>query len=86
MLKFHVLNAMKLSPPQPAGLRTCAGALFGSLEKYASHFSNHAFGMTEPNNAPYTGTGENSGGELSYRSKGRFGLRFDVELLKLSLQ
>jgi len=77
---------LKVSPPQPAGLRTCAGALFGSLEKYASHFSNPAFGVTEPNNAPYTGTGENSGGELSHRSKCRFDLRFDVELLMLSLQ
>jgi len=50
----------KHSPPQPAGLRTCVGALFASLEKYASHFSNPAFGETEPNNAPYTGTGGNS--------------------------
>ena len=38
------------------GLRTCAGALFGSLEKYAAHFSNPGFAVTEPNNAPYTGT------------------------------
>ena len=41
------------------GLRTCAGAAFGSFEKQASHFSNHACGVTEPKEAPYTGTGEN---------------------------
>ena len=40
------------SPPQPAGLRTCAGAAFASFEKYAAHFSNPAFGMTEPKEAP----------------------------------
>ena len=32
------------------------GAIFASLEKYASHFSNSAYGGTAPNNAPYTGT------------------------------
>jgi hypothetical protein len=37
-----------------------AGAAFASFEKYAAHFSNHAFGMTEPKEAPYTGTGENA--------------------------
>ena len=46
------------------GLRTCAGALFASFEKYASHFSNHAFGVTEPNNAPNTGTDRNQAGEV----------------------
>ena len=48
------------SPPQPAGLRTCDGAAFASFEKYAAHFSNHAFGMTEPKEAPYPGTCENA--------------------------
>ena len=45
------------SPPQPAGLRTCAGAAFASFEKYAAHFSNPDFVGTEPNEAPYAGTG-----------------------------
>jgi len=52
VLKFHVPGASEFSPPQPAALRTCAGAVFGSLEKYAAHFSNPAFGVTEPNKAP----------------------------------
>jgi len=39
------------------GLRTCAGAAFASFEKYAAHFSNPACGVTEPKEAPYTGTG-----------------------------
>jgi len=54
-----------LSPPQPAWLRTCAGALFASFKKYASHFLNPAYGVTEPNNAPYTGTGENSSHKIN---------------------
>jgi len=81
-LKFDVSNALEFSPPQPARLRTCAGALFASLEKYASHFSNPAFGVTEPNKAPYTGTGKTH----CMGSKRGFDLRFAVELLKLSLQ
>jgi hypothetical protein len=40
------------------GLRTCAGTAFASLEKYATHFSNPDKVGTEPNEAPYTGTGE----------------------------
>jgi hypothetical protein len=40
------------SPPQPARLRTFFGAAFASFEKYATHFSNSAFGGTEPNEAP----------------------------------
>jgi hypothetical protein len=27
------------------------------LKKYAAHFFNHAFGVTEPKEAPYAGTG-----------------------------
>jgi hypothetical protein len=46
------------SPPQPAGLRTCDGTTFASFEKYASHFSNPTFGVTEPKEVPYTSTGE----------------------------
>jgi hypothetical protein len=34
------------------GLRTCDGAAFASLEKYAAHFSNHACCVTEPKEAP----------------------------------
>jgi hypothetical protein len=48
--KFHVFASTA------GGLRTCAGALFASFKKYAAHFLNHAFGVTEPNNAPNTGT------------------------------
>jgi hypothetical protein len=46
------------------GLRTCDGAQFASLEKYATHFSNPDFVRTEPNNAPYTGTGESANNKL----------------------
>jgi hypothetical protein len=42
-------------PPQPAGCAPCNGAAFASLKKYATHFFNHAFGVTEPKEAPYAG-------------------------------
>ena len=49
-----------LSPPQPAGLRTCDGALFASFKKYAAHFLNSDFVGTEPKNAAYAVTGKNA--------------------------
>jgi hypothetical protein len=51
-----------LSPPLPAGQRTFARAAFASFEKLSpeANFSNTAFGGTEPKEAPYAGTGENS--------------------------
>jgi len=76
-----------VSPPQPAGLRTRAGAVFGSFKKYASHFLNSAFGGTEPNKAPYTGTDKFNRSYLSgiNRYHLRNNLRLDVELLKLTV-
>jgi hypothetical protein len=32
-------------------LRTCSAAAFASFKKYAAHFLNPAFGMTEPKEA-----------------------------------
>jgi len=48
--KFHAFASTA------GGLRTYAGALFASFKKYAAYFLNSAFGVTEPNNAPNTGT------------------------------
>jgi hypothetical protein len=42
------------------GLRTCTGAAFASLKKFASHFFNSSFGGTEPKEAPYAGTGDSA--------------------------
>ena len=58
---LNLFNALLNSSPfasTPAGLRTCVGALFASFKKYAAHFLNPDFVGTEPNNAPYTGTGK----------------------------
>jgi hypothetical protein len=60
--KKHRLHCLSLEPcafialpPQPAGCAPCNGAAFASLKKYATHFFNHAFGVTEPKEAPYAG-------------------------------
>jgi hypothetical protein len=46
---------------QAAWLRCHNGAAFASLKKYPleADFFNHAFGMTEPKEAPYVTTGNN---------------------------
>ena len=43
---------------QAAWLRCLNGTAFASLKKYASHFFNHAFSVTEPKEAPYETTGK----------------------------
>ena len=40
------------------GLRNWNAVVFASFKKYAPHFLNHAFGMTEPKNAANPVTGE----------------------------
>jgi len=47
LLEFNVVNA------QAAWLRYLNGTAFASLKKYAAHFSNFAFGETEPKKVPY---------------------------------
>ena len=51
------------------GLRTCFVAAFDSFEKYAVHFSNTAFGGTEPKEAPSQVLVENSGQWFKYKLK-----------------
>ena len=43
---------------QAAWPRCLNVAAFASLKKYASHFFNHAFGVTEPKEATYETTGK----------------------------
>jgi hypothetical protein len=40
----------------PGGVRTCNGAAFAYLKKYAPHFFNTAYSGTEPKEAPNAGT------------------------------
>jgi hypothetical protein len=60
LLPVHlaILNLL-LFASTAGGLRTCDDAPFASFKKYASHFLNPAFGVTEPKEASYTGTGGN---------------------------
>jgi hypothetical protein len=46
--------------PQPGGVRYCNAATFASFKKFASHFLNPAFGVTEPKEAAYAIAGGNS--------------------------
>jgi hypothetical protein len=52
---------MQLLYAQAAWLRCPIGAAFASLKKYPlkADFFNHAFGLTEPKEAPYVTTGNN---------------------------
>jgi len=45
--------------PQAGGPRCCTAAAFASLKKYAAHFFNSAFGVTEPKEAAYAAAGIN---------------------------
>jgi hypothetical protein len=59
--KFNFINHsfnLLLSPPQPAGCVPMTALYLLLWKNMLPHFSNSAFGATEPNNAPYTGTGE----------------------------
>jgi len=62
-IAFPLLNP-KHSPPQPVGLRNCTAAAFASFKKFATHFLNADFVVTEPNEAAYAVTGFNSRHEL----------------------
>jgi hypothetical protein len=46
--------------PQAGGPRCCTAAAFSSLKKYAAHFFNSAFGITEEKEAAYAAAGVNS--------------------------
>jgi hypothetical protein len=47
--------------PQAGGPRCCTAAAFSPLKKYAAHFFNSAFGITEEKEAAYAAAGVNSG-------------------------
>jgi len=46
--------------PRAGRPRYCTAAAFASLKKYAAHFFNFAFGVTEPKEAAYAVAGVNS--------------------------
>jgi hypothetical protein len=52
------LKRNKIFASTAGGLRYWNGAVFASFKKFASHFLNPAFGVTEPKKAPNPVTGK----------------------------